>query len=419
MAYTTTTTTGYGTRVGNSFKAIGTGFVLFALGTALLWWNEGRAVKTATKLEEAGDVAVHVEDVSSVDPSLNGQLIHATAETATEDVLSDDEFGISMVAIKLERNVEYYQYQESSSSKSKDKLGGSEETTTTYTYKAQWCSGPVDSNEFEDPAYQSKNTTLVQYEDETFKATTVEFGGYKFGENLISSIPGYVDTKLDISDSILNLWDKRIIAQKGETVKKEVANTNDSVETTETVVDDRQYVHVKKNTIYFGKNPNSPEIGDVRVTFRQVNPGKVSVLAKVNEDNLGVFVAKNGKTLSIIKSGVVSKEEMLSQEEASNSTWTWVLRIAGILVVIMGLKGIFGFLATLLKVVPFLASIMNFGVGIICSVIGFVWSLLIIAIAWFFYRPILSACIIAAIVAVVGFFVYRGKQKKVAEVPAE
>ena len=36
MAYTETTTTGYGTRVGNSFKAIGSGLLLFVLGTALL-----------------------------------------------------------------------------------------------------------------------------------------------------------------------------------------------------------------------------------------------------------------------------------------------------------------------------------------------------------------------------------------------
>ena len=45
MAYQEVTTTGYGTRVGNSFKAIGSGFLLFIAGTALLWWNEGRAVQ--------------------------------------------------------------------------------------------------------------------------------------------------------------------------------------------------------------------------------------------------------------------------------------------------------------------------------------------------------------------------------------
>ena len=46
MAYQEVKTTGYGTRVGNSFKGIFSGLILFCLATALLWWNEGRAVKT-------------------------------------------------------------------------------------------------------------------------------------------------------------------------------------------------------------------------------------------------------------------------------------------------------------------------------------------------------------------------------------
>jgi hypothetical protein len=62
MAYTETTRTGYGTRVKNSFKAIGTGFVLFLGGTALLWWNEGRAVKTDDMLNEAEAATVVMEN---------------------------------------------------------------------------------------------------------------------------------------------------------------------------------------------------------------------------------------------------------------------------------------------------------------------------------------------------------------------
>ena len=84
MAYQEVRTTGYGTRVGNSFKAIGGGIVLFCLGTALLWWNEGRAVKTSKMLKSAESVCVDVADVSTVDPALNGQMIHATAVAKTD-----------------------------------------------------------------------------------------------------------------------------------------------------------------------------------------------------------------------------------------------------------------------------------------------------------------------------------------------
>ena len=65
MAYTETRTVGYGSRVGNSFKAIGSGFLLFIAGTALLWWNEGRAVKTEKMLDEAGRAYVEMENPKS------------------------------------------------------------------------------------------------------------------------------------------------------------------------------------------------------------------------------------------------------------------------------------------------------------------------------------------------------------------
>ena len=53
MAYTETTRTSYGKRLGNSLGGIVTGFLLFIAGTVLIWWNEGRAVKTTKMLKEA------------------------------------------------------------------------------------------------------------------------------------------------------------------------------------------------------------------------------------------------------------------------------------------------------------------------------------------------------------------------------
>ena len=112
MAFTETTTMGYGTRVGNSFKAIGSGILLFVIGTALLWWNEGRAVKTEKMLDEAGSKYVEMENPNKKDASLDGELICGTAMATTEDSLSDAQFGIGAKAIALRRSVEYYQWVE-------------------------------------------------------------------------------------------------------------------------------------------------------------------------------------------------------------------------------------------------------------------------------------------------------------------
>ena len=166
MAYQEVTTTGYGTRVGNSFRGIGIGFLLFLGATALLWWNEGRAVKTDKMLNDAEKVCVDMENPSKIDPSLDGELVCATAMATTEDSLTDDQFALGAKAIRLVRNVEYYQWVEHATSKSEDKFGGKEVTTTTYTYSKEWVGRPVDSGSFHDPAYQGKNRVVATYESQ-------------------------------------------------------------------------------------------------------------------------------------------------------------------------------------------------------------------------------------------------------------
>ena len=89
----------------------------------------------------------------------------------------------------------------------------------------------------------------------------------------------------------------------------------------------------------------------------------------------------------------------------------WALRIIGIMIVIGGLKGIFGFLTTILKVVPFIAGIFGWRVGIVCTVIGVAWSLIVIAIAWLFYRPLLGISLLVLAGFLVWVFAFKGKDK--------
>jgi len=145
-----------------------------------------------------------------------------------------------------------------------------------------------------------------------------------------------------------------------------------------------------RNIVYLGKNPDQPQVGDLRITLTKTVPAEVSIIAKVKGSTFDVFKASNGKTFSALRMGAVSAEDMFDQAHAANSLWTWILRIVGILLIVGGLKGIFGILTTLAKVVPFIASIIGAGVGLIAWVLGGAWSLLIIALAWLTYRPIIG-----------------------------
>ena len=424
MAYTETTTTGYGTRVGRSFKSIGSGFVMFCLATALLWWNEGRAVKTDKMLNEAEKVCVDMENPNKIDPAMEGELVCASALATTEDVLTDDKFGFSETAIGMNRRVEYYQWVEHEETKREDKLGGKEVATTTYTYSLQWTFSPVNSSNFKDPAYQSRNYTLAQVDDNEVWAENVKFGAYKLPESLFHHMSSSQPVVLNLNNDLLAQLDKscrdidlRINGRAVTTNSKPVEAVPDSVKTviSDSIPQDNKvdldYVHQQGNVLYIGRTPAAPQVGDVRVTFEKVVPAKVTIIAKVKGDTFTKFKAKNGKTFQTLVMGVQDSAEIFQSEHDANNTLLWILRIVGIMLVIAGLKGIFGFLETLLKVVPFLAGIMGWGVGVVCTIIGIVWSLIVIALAWLFYRPLIGIALLALAGFLIWVFAFKGKDK--------
>jgi hypothetical protein len=109
--------------------------------------------------------------------------------------------------------------------------------------------------------------------------------------------------------------------------------------------------------------------------------------------------------------GQKSGDEIIEAEKEANNMILWFLRILGVLMVIGGLKGIFGFIETILKVVPFIAGIFGWGVGLVCTVLGIVWSLIVIALAWLFYRPLLGISLLVLAGFLIWVFAFKGKDK--------
>ncbi|MBR1926178.1 MAG: TMEM43 family protein [Bacteroidales bacterium] len=400
MAVQVTTKTSYGQRLGNSFKGIGSGFLLLIIGTVLLWWNEGRAVKTAKMLNRAEKVAVEMPDVRTVDPQFDGKLVHASGMTATNDVLIDNIFGIKENAVKLERKVEYYQVRETSTSTTKDKIGGGQETVTTYDYKEGWSSTRINSSEFKDEAYRGVNFVLCDAGSDRWTAENVTFGAYRLPKELISSISGDRPVDLNISEDILKRLNRAAVTAKRDTSKAVQA-----------VAGELKYIHINENVLYIGADNMNPQVGDVRITFTKVLPAEVSVLAKVSGDTFQRHTDKNGKNLETLSMGVKSMDEMFSSERSSNKMWTWILRILGFFLIAGGLKGIFEILVTILKVIPFIANIVNLAMNVVLNVVAFAWTFIVIALAWVYYRPVLGILLLAIGVGALVFFAGKGKDQ--------
>ncbi len=392
MAYTETTSKNWFQRLGEAFKGILIGFVIIALATWLLWWNEGRTFKTAGAIGEAELVTQDVKDISKVDPALEGKVIHAIDRADTKNILRDPVFGVEINAINLEREVEFYQWEEHSHSETRKKLGGGEETVTTYTYEQTWASNPIDSNSFKDPSYRGLNTTLAKLDDNTVWAPEINFGAYKLPDFLKHSIGG--STPMTLASVDVN-------TVKGVITMSEAYSNMYTPE---------ELIHVSGSTVYLGPNPGSPSIGDVRVTFSQTPSAEVSIIAQVIRDTFEPFTASNGYTFSRLTMGKIGMATMFEGARSDNNLMAWILRVVGVVLVMIGLGMILRPLSVLGDVIPLVGDIIGAGTGFVAFLLGLAWSLIIIAIAWIRFRPLIAGGLIAVALLLVCLSYMKGRK---------
>ncbi len=399
-SYTEVTSTNWFSRLGNSFKGIGTGILLIVAATVLLWWNEGRTVRTGDAIAEAQMVTEPMPSIDKIDSAFEGKMVYATGRAVTKDELTDPVFGVKVNAIKLRRKVEYYQWVEHSKSEKRTKLGGGEETVTTYSYSAEWVDSPVNSQSFK-KREGHENKTRINSENMSWLAPNVTFGAYRFPEFLSRSIGGEKALNLSLSDE-----------QRAE-LQKAFFAPNTNLETSQVLGQQgASMIHIQGNTLYVGRQPGTPSIGDVRVTFFETPAAEVSILAKVNGDTFVPFRASNGNTFSRLSMGVQDMNSMFDAAKSSNATMAWILRGLGVVLCIAGFGMIFAPLKVLADVIPLLGSIVGAGTGLVAGLLGSAWSLVIIAIAWIRFRPVLGFCLLGAALTLVILLFIKGRMKK-------
>lgn len=379
MAYTEVTSESWLSRLGGAFKGIVFGLLLVAGAFVLLFWNEGRAVERHKTLEEGAGAVVSVS-ADSVDPAHDGDLVHLSGRAQTDEVLSDDTFGVEARALRLEREVEMYQWEEEESTKTEKKVGGRKETTTTYSYRKTWSENPIDSGTFHEPSGH-ENPGSMPWRSTERTAGRVTLGAYRLTPSLVGAI---------------DRWEELPVSSP-ETLPEDLR--------------DRAQLH--DGELYFpegGGAPGSPEIGDVRVSFRVVEPTEVSVIAQQAGESFRPFQAQAGGTIELLELGRVSAAEMFEAAQRRNTLLTWGLRLGGLLLMAFGFGLMLRPLAVLADVLPPVGSLVGAGIGLVSFLLATVFSLLTVAFAWVFYRPVLGVSLVVVAVAVVVFLVIKARK---------
>lgn len=359
-------------RMGSSLKGIFTGLVLFIIAFPLLIWNEGRDIQIDRSLREGASLVKSI-DATVVDPQRDGKLIHFTNEARTPSVLTDEAFAISENALKLKRTVEIYQWTEEQQTSTVEKIGGSSETSTTYSYKQIWSEQLIDSSTFQDKVNypNPQNKILENFEQ---AASPVSVGVYTLPDRLVSSLADY--ERLNLANDLL------ISLPYAQQEQWQIFN----------------------NYIYQSADPTNPQIGDARIWYQIIKPGLVSVIAQQNGENLQAYQTKNGKSIEMIRIGEVSAEEMFAGALQANRLTSWIIRFLAFMFMFLGLNTLLAPLTILVSVIPFFAKILRFGTKLLSGVIALLLFLVTIGITWLIYRPLIGVMVLFLAVLVIIIF---------------
>ncbi|HLG42527.1 MAG TPA: TMEM43 family protein [Planctomycetota bacterium] len=329
-------------------KSILAGLLCFPASFVVLWWNEGRAVERETSLEEVQEKTVTVAS-GSVSAANDGKPVHTTGDSATSETLADPVFGVSLQAIKLRREVEMYQWEEDDDDK-------------RVSYRKRWSSSAIDSSDFKEPATHP-NPKEWKVKAETWQVQEVRVGAFRLSKNLIDRLGGWV------------------------------------------TLDPPQQppAGFQRSGSYLTTSADSgnPQVGDLRVELQAIKSGPVSVVAKQSGSQLEDVQTRAGSPVGLIYSGTLTAPEVFERAFLENTIMTWILRLVGVVMMLIGLLTLFTPITYAMNYVPFFGGLVNAGILLFSLLTALSLSLLTIAIAWLFYRPLLGGALLAGAIGLI------------------
>uniref|UniRef100_A0A8B9LAX6 Transmembrane protein 43 n=1 Tax=Astyanax mexicanus TaxID=7994 RepID=A0A8B9LAX6_ASTMX len=347
---------GFLERLGETMGGMLVGVCLFIFSFYVLFTNEGRAIRTATSLDEGLSQVLSLHPDMYLDPQNNNRLVHLSSPLRTSQPLYEPNYKVAVQAVKLKRNVEMYQWVEYQESRDY-KENGETKTETTYTYNTEWKSELISSRHF-DQEIGHINPGAMAVESVTVVAPEVWVGRFSLSKGLIDQVNNFQTLQLGglpATDPFLTVYEDHF---------------------------------------YHTANPRRPEVGDVRVSFSYAGlsgegswPGPAQT---VSTHTANTHTA-NTHTANMRP----HTPEVFAKEHQMNVMKTWALRAGGWFLMFLGISLTTRIIYTLVDWVPVLRELVSVGLKVFALCVSCSLSLLTIAVGWLFYRPLLAGLISA------------------------
>ena len=319
---------GFFSKIANSFASIPLGIVIVIFGCMMLWNNEK---KNVINIKDVKELRGEVVDISSteVNSDYEGKLVALTGKLDYNNaIVTDSDFSISFQTPVFDRNVEIYQWVETSETN---------DDKTTYTYKKEWKSEIVDSDDF--------HTTTGH---ENLKEQDIKY----FGERFVA--------EEDLKVGVFTL----------DEGFKGILSSDKTVNIPETAVIPEGYTIYNSRYITNAEDMSNPTVGNIRISYKVNDYKDVSVLGKQVGSTITSYTSKNNKTYKELYKGTKNSTDMINTIESGNKMSKWMFRILGTLLVCIGMSMVLSPLTTLVGYIPFLGKIVNGAIGAVSSFVG-------------------------------------------------
>ncbi|EDW30466.1 GL17821 [Drosophila persimilis] len=340
------------------------GLALFLAGTVVLYWNEGRAVHAMMALDEAYDDIYSIQFTEEEqDQTFENRIVHISGPILVGEPLTEPDYNIQLMAVKLRRRVQMYQWVEESIEHNYGESVGTEQSDSrTYYYTREWRDKIVDSRNFYN-RHGHTNPTHFPIESNVQVADAVYIGRYELGSELKNKFQDYQELTSDIRPE-----DSSIKLHLG------------------------LYYHT--NDVF------NPVVGDLRIlfSFAAMEGETYSVVGKLEGNKLVPYVTSRGVRVLLVYPGPLTVHEVFKLESRTQVLHTWWRRFIGWLLIFFGVTCNSKILRLLLLRVPLLICLApdpqfpmtgNF-------VIAFSLALINAAVAWILHRPLIGACLFLA-----------------------
>ena len=170
-------------------------------------------------------------------------------------------------------------------------------------------------------------------------------------------------------------------------------------------------LRLDRGGFFLGSDPARPEVGDLRVRFAAVLPLTVSVVARQQRGRLEPSRSRSGRQLEMVEVGVHGAAEMFATTLHRNRLSTWLLRLAGAVLLFVGLATALRPVVAEVELVPVVGPLCRLGLGWLSAVVAAALTLVTVAAAWITHRPLVGVGLVLGAGAVVTLGLLVGRRR--------